>query len=281
MGVVARHLNAGARIVVRSHIATNVAQRLNTKEFMERQKMSIIRSPRPDSHFATYSNDVIRDNRLSYKARGILLELLSRPDNWRISADGLAANGIDGRDAILSGLKELRDLGYIVTTRIQDDKGRWTTESVVYDCPKLGFPKSDFPKSDNPFVIEEPRKKNLERMGDKSPQNEIKDLMKLYFDNFTGELEPSRGQLAGQLQQALKQIPYEKLEILVRKVALDGQTISRNTLVFAQSQLKPKETTPTPPKFDPAEFERPDAIPMPANFRDMVKNLSEGKISHE
>ena len=245
--------------------------------------MSIIRSPRPDSHFAIYSNDVIRDTRLSYKARGILLELLSRPDNWRISADALAANGIDGRDSILSGLKELRDLGYIVTTRVQDDKGRWITESTVYDEPKSGFPKSDKPKSDNPTVIEEPIKKNLERIGNKPDGLQIKELMRIYFENFTGELEPGRGQIAGQLQLALKQIPYEKLEPLVIRCAVDGQTISRNTLVFAQNKLQVKAPTPTPtpPKFDPSEYEKPDAVPMPGNFRELIKKASNSLVSPE
>lgn len=245
--------------------------------------MSIIRSPRPESHFSIISNEIVRDNRLSYKARGILLELLSRPDNWRISADALAANGIDGRDAILTGLKELRDAGYIVTVRVQDDKGRWTTESTVYDEPKSGFPKSDKPKSDNPTVIEEPIKKNLERIGNKPDGLQIKELMKIYFENFSGDLEPGRGQIAGQLQQALKQIPYEKLEILVRQVAIDGQVVTRNTLVFAQNRLtaKPAQATPTPPKYDPAEFERPDAVPMPANFREMLKKAADATISPE
>jgi len=150
--------------------------------------MSIVRSPRPDSNFATYSNAIIRDGRLSYKARGILLELLSRPDNWRVSAKSLAASGPDGRDSILAGLKELRDLGYIVTAKIQNEKGHFQTVSVVYDEPRTdnpdsdqpntGFPKSDKPKSDNPdslerLLIEEPIKKEIV---DDVPSPEISEI---------------------------------------------------------------------------------------------------------
>ena len=114
-------------------------------------------------------------------------------------------------------------------------------------------------------------------------ESHVKNLMAKFFENFTGELEPSRGQIAGQLQQALKQIPYEKLEPLVIQVALDGQVITRNTLIFAQNRLteKPKQVTPMRPKFDPAEFENPDAKPMPNNFRDMVKKASEADLSAE
>ena len=119
--------------------------------------------------------------------------------------------------------------------------------------------------------------------GDKPDGLQVKNLMAKFFENFTGELEPSRGQIAGQLQQALKQIPYEKLEPLVIQVALDGQVITRNTLIFAQNRLteKPKQVTPMRPKFDPAEFENPDAKPMPNNFRDMVKMASDRDLRQE
>ena len=242
----------------------------------------IVRSARPESHFTVFSNAIIRDTRLSYKARGILLDLLSRPDNWRISAEGLAEMGIDGRDAIMSGLKELRDLGYIVTQRSQNEKGLWTTESVVYDQPKAGFPSSDKPNSDNPVVIEEPKKKNYKEKGDLSPQMQLRDLVQIYFDNFMGDLAPARAPLVGQLQLALKEIPYKKLEPLVIAVAKDGQVISRNTLVYAQSRLKPVQATPTPPKFDPSEYERPDAKPMSAEVREAIlKGLGKSVTDEE
>ena len=228
----------------------------------------IIRSPRPESHFSIFSNAIIRDSRLSYKARGILLDLLSRPDNWRISAEGLAELGTDGRVAIMSGLKELRDLGYIVTERKQDEKGHWTTESVVYDQPKAGFPKSDNPKSDNLPVIEEPIKKNRERTG--APNgSQIKELMQAFFDNYTGEIQPARSKMAGHLQQVFNEMPFERLKQLVIKVAIDGKEVTRSTLLYAAREPK-TQATPTPPKFDPAEYERPDAKPMSSEVRDAI-----------
>ena len=71
----------------------------------------IIRSPRPESHYLTVSNSVVRDRGLSFKARGILVLLLSYPDNWSVSSERLALEtpGDKGekRDAIRTGLKEL------------------------------------------------------------------------------------------------------------------------------------------------------------------------------
>ena len=67
----------------------------------------IIRSPRPESHFTQIRNEVLRDESLSYRARGILSAILSYPDGWETSADALSRKGGEGRDAIRTCLKEL------------------------------------------------------------------------------------------------------------------------------------------------------------------------------
>ena len=99
-------------------------------------------------------NEVARDSRLSYKARGILIEILSRPDNWETSADALAASGPDGRTAVLSGLRELREAGYLETTRQRLEDGTFNTVSIVYDTPQIEAPESGYPTSEDPPSIE-------------------------------------------------------------------------------------------------------------------------------
>jgi biotin operon repressor len=111
--------------------------------------MSIIRSPRLESNFSVISNSVIRDNRLSYRARGVLLEILSRPDNWRVSGDSLARSGKEGRDAILTALKELRDCGYIRMVKIRKDDGTFETTNYVYDSPQDVVPSPENPTTDS------------------------------------------------------------------------------------------------------------------------------------
>ncbi len=129
--------------------------------------MSIIRSPRVESNFSVISNSVIRDTRLSYRARGILLDILSRPDNWRVSADSLARTGCEGRHAILSALKELREVGYMRTEKLRKDNGQFETVSIVYDTPKyeatgVQKPDSGYPESENRTPLEVLSKKNLD-----------------------------------------------------------------------------------------------------------------------
>ena len=154
----------------------------------------IIRSPRPESHYLTVSNSVVRDRGLSFKARGILVLLLSYPDNWSVSSERLACEtpGDKGekRDAIRTGLKELEGAGYIRRETRQDrETGRMATHTYVYDTPQpvpnpvvksvnkgpsYPLPTTDHPAPDNPSSKElttknNPTKKSLGSVNRKGP----------------------------------------------------------------------------------------------------------------
>jgi hypothetical protein len=127
----------------------------------------IIRTPRPEQRFTIIDNRTIEDQRLSYKARGILTYILSRPDNWATSAVGLARLAPEGRDAILAGLTELETAGYLKRVRTQDHAGRWKTVTHVYDrpwrtCAEDDSPNPDYPNSENPDPLQELTNKDYE-----------------------------------------------------------------------------------------------------------------------
>jgi hypothetical protein len=95
----------------------------------------IKRAPKPQRDFQILRNDVARDARLSYRATGLLVELLSRPDDWAISADRIAAsrNSNEGIKAIRTTLAELERAGYLVRRRVRDRDGRFVWVQEVYD----------------------------------------------------------------------------------------------------------------------------------------------------
>lgn len=97
--------------------------------------MVIKRAPKPQRDFQILRNDVARDDRLSYRATGLLVELLSRPDDWAISADRIAAsrNSNEGIKAIRTTLAELERAGYLVRRRVRDRDGRFVWIQEVYD----------------------------------------------------------------------------------------------------------------------------------------------------
>ncbi|MFG2001629.1 helix-turn-helix domain-containing protein [Spirillospora sp. NPDC048911] len=105
----------------------------------------------PDEHFTIIPNETLRDQRLSYTARGVLIELLSHADGWQTTADDLSEMARrhrgekrgEGRRGIRNAFKELVDHGYIVRRRLKDESGKFVTVLEVFDTPGHGDATSD------------------------------------------------------------------------------------------------------------------------------------------
>ncbi|CAN3983415.1 hypothetical protein [Kitasatospora purpeofusca] len=86
-------------------------------------------------NFTVLPNAVLQYRRLSYTARGLLADLLSRPDGWREDGRHMADSSPQGRGAIRKALKELTDAGYYRVEKIRMPDGTIRTETHVYDTP--------------------------------------------------------------------------------------------------------------------------------------------------
>lgn len=64
-------------------------------------------------NFTIVSNLVARDPDISYKAKGLFLNMASHKQGFRITERLLTQQGKDGVAAIRAGLEELREAGYI------------------------------------------------------------------------------------------------------------------------------------------------------------------------
>lgn len=117
----------------------------------------VIRVQKRPNNFVMMDKSFLEDERLSYKAKGILAYLLGKPDNWKVIVGNLVNYSTDGKASVYAGLKELNQFGYYEKIPIRDDKGhfvRW--ESTVYECPdpltdfqEMGNPKMDYPDMGN------------------------------------------------------------------------------------------------------------------------------------
>lgn len=137
----------------------------------------IIRVVRRERAFTTIDNAALRDDRLSFKATGLLAYLLSMPDEWSPRREHLATVKSDGVASIRAALKELADAGYLVRKIERGADGKTFTVSEIRETPLAenpplvdaeiapplaGKPLAGFPLAGNPPPKEVPIKDYLE-----------------------------------------------------------------------------------------------------------------------
>ena len=128
--------------------------------------------------YTVMSNHHLRNRELSLKAKGLLSQMLSLPEDWDYTLAGLSLINREKIDAIREAVRELEKAGYIVRSRERDEKGRLRgAEYVIYEQPQpptLDLPTLENPTLDNP-TLEKPtqEKPTLE-----NPMQLNKDILK-------------------------------------------------------------------------------------------------------
>jgi len=108
-----------------------------------------------NKNYTVIDNEILQRDNLSWKAKGLLCYLLSLPPDWEIHLSELEKHATDGQTAVRSGVKELREAGYIIYKKIKDEKGHYSHQYWVYDKPhnpqkpEVENPDMEKPNMDN------------------------------------------------------------------------------------------------------------------------------------
>lgn len=135
--------------------------------------MAVFRVER-NTGYTVMSNHHLRNKELSLKAKGLLSQMLSLPEDWDYTLAGLSYINREKIDAIREAVRELERAGYIQRSRERDEKGRLRgTDYIIYEQP----PNLDLPTLENP-TLENPtqEKPTLE-----NPMQLNKDIQKTYL----------------------------------------------------------------------------------------------------
>lgn len=92
--------------------------------------------------YTVIADTSLRDDRLSFRATGVLAYLLSLPDGTDISGRRLCLAKKEGRDAVMSALKELDEAGYLKREKFQTADGTWSTLCTLVESPSPENPDS-------------------------------------------------------------------------------------------------------------------------------------------
>ena len=135
--------------------------------------MAVFRVER-NKGYTVMSNHHLRNKELSLKAKGLLSQMLSLPEDWDYTLAGLSFINREKIDAIREAVKELERAGYIVRSRERDEKGRLRgADYVIFEQPQTP-PVSDLPTLENP-TLDNP---TLEKPTLENPTQLNKDIQK-------------------------------------------------------------------------------------------------------
>lgn len=113
--------------------------------------------------YSTISNVFFKDKNLSLKAKGLLAMVLTLPDNWDFTINGIEAITKEGKTAIYSAIDELKEHGYCKVTSVRDEKG--------------AFKGNDYTFIENPYM-ENPNMGNQPQLN----TNLIKDISSIEYN---------------------------------------------------------------------------------------------------
>ena len=149
--------------------------------------MSVFRVEK-NKGYTVMSNHHLRNHALSLKVKGLLSQMLSLPEDWDYTLQGLAQINKESIDAIREAVRELERAGYIKRSRERDERGclRGTVYTIyeqpqtqpnpeepaqalpTLDNPTLEKPMLDFPTLENPTQLNTERKNKEKQNIDRS-----------------------------------------------------------------------------------------------------------------
>lgn len=130
-------------------------------------QMPIIKTQKTEN-FCVVPNAVLNNPSLSFKSKGLLCYLLSKPNHWQINVQQLSKASTEGRDSIYSSLKELETIGFLERNPVRTAKGTFSHyDYIVFDeqqstingksdattSGKSDTLQSDYPLPENPTVV--------------------------------------------------------------------------------------------------------------------------------
>lgn len=89
-----------------------------------------------NKNYVVMNRTALNDERLTWKAKGIIAYMLSLPDDWTFYIEEIVKHAKDGEAAFRSGLKELKDYGYVKRFPVREGQRIKHWETVIYEVPQ-------------------------------------------------------------------------------------------------------------------------------------------------
>ena len=197
--------------------------------------------------YTVMANYHFRDKNLSLKAKGLLSMMLSLPNGWGYSVEGLAKLSSDGRASVMAALKELEKFHYLKRSQARDNSGK--LGEAIYDIfeqpwsekPTTVKPTTEKPTAENRTLL------NTNRLNTKVLNTNNKKVSKAQskpVENFDSIIQKSTE--STELREALvefvkfrklikKPMTNKALELIIAKLNKLGQSDRERVAILNQS----------------------------------------------
>lgn len=113
--------------------------------------MAVIRVNKT-SDYTVMSNAHFREKSMSLKAKGLLSLMLSLPDDWDYSINGLCSICKENATAIRSTLAELETFDYLIRERSRDENGKFDYVYNIFEKPQTAGQRAEKPRLEKPHA---------------------------------------------------------------------------------------------------------------------------------
>lgn len=141
---------------------------------------TVFKREKKERQYSVIDNTILKDNRLSAKAKWIFCYLLSLPDDWIINIVELKNHFTDWRESIYNWIKELEKFWYFIRNQVRNENWQivWV-EYLIIEKPEVlaqsslgtGFPNTVKPNTDNQQLLNTNNNKVLKEQSIPTPSS--------------------------------------------------------------------------------------------------------------
>ena len=186
--------------------------------------MPVIRVQKTNN-YTVMANYHLRDKRLSFKAKGLMSFMLSLPEEWDYTVNGLSAFATDGRDGVREALRELETAGYLRMGQSRTSGKFGKTEYIITEKPFTGNPLTGKPITAKP-ITENPTQLSTKEVSTKEVSKEVvstghddglSECVKFWQDNMMRDMTPFEFQT---MESLIEDYSLEWTKEAMKKAAL-------------------------------------------------------------
>jgi hypothetical protein len=107
-------------------------------------------------------NSLLNNKEMSLRAKGLFAYIQSKPDGWNFSAERIALSHVEGKESIMSALKELENHGYLIRQKIHGERGKWEQTYILTFPATTVLPTTVEPSAVEPSAVNPYNNSNID-----------------------------------------------------------------------------------------------------------------------